>query len=82
MSNLFETYYDSFGHELYLGSPVAAKTPKGFIYGHVVNFKKDKNGATRFEIVPDIGYNKNVTLKKSFKIKDINVFLINVKKKK
>ena len=42
---------------------------------------KDKNGDTRFEIVPDIGYNKNVTLKKSFKIKDINVFLINVKKK-
>lgn len=81
MSTLFETYYDSFGHELYSGSTVAAKTPKGFIYGHVVNFKKDKNGDSRFEIVPDIGYNKNVTLKKSFKVKDINVFLIKVKKK-
>jgi len=81
MSNLFETYYDSFGHELMLGSPVAAKTSKGFIYGHVINFNKDKNNNSRFEIVPDIGHNKNVTLKKSFKIKDINVFLINIKKK-
>jgi len=81
MSNLFETYYDSFGHELSYGSPVAAKTPKGFIYGHVTNFYKDKKGDSRFEIIADIGRNKNVVVKKSYKIKDINVFLINIKKK-
>ena len=76
MSNLFETYYDSFGHEINIGSTVGARTSKGFIYGHVVNFITDKNGGLKFEITPDI---KNVTNKKTYKIKDKNVFLINKK---
>ena len=81
MSNLFETYYDSFGHELYIGSPVVARTSKGFIWGHVTNFYKDNKGNSKFEIIADIGRNKNVAVKKSYKIIDKNVFLINIKKK-
>lgn len=80
MSTLFETYYDSFGHELTLGSLVTAKTPKGFIWGHVINFNKDKKGNTRFEIAADMGRNENIPVKKSYKIKDVNVFLLKNKK--
>ena len=80
MSTLFDSYTDSFCHELHLGSPVMGKTSKGFIYGHVVNFLKDKKGGNKYEIVPDLGYSKTITPKKSYKINENNVFLLTVKK--
>ena len=83
MSTLFETYYDSLGHELVLGSTVMAVTCGYRIYGHVVDFDKDKKGEEKFVIVPDIGYkaNKEIKLKKTYKISWKNVYLIKVKKK-
>lgn len=83
MSTLFESYYDSLGHELVLGSTVLAKTSGYTIYGHVVNFNKDKKGEDKIVIIPDIGYrsNKEVKLKKDYKITWKNVYLIKVNKK-
>lgn len=81
MSTLFETFTDAFCHELHLGSPVIGKTSKGLIYGHVVNFLKDKKGNDKYEIIPDIGYPKGIVPKKSYKINANNVFLITIRKK-
>jgi hypothetical protein len=83
MSTLFETYYDSLGHEIFNGSSVMAKTCGYLIYGHVVNFDIDKKGEEKFVIIPDIGYKANteVILKKKYKVSWKNVYLINIKKK-
>ena len=83
MSTLFETYYDSLGHELVLGSTVMAITCGYRIYGHVIDFDKDKKGEEKFVIVPDIGYkaNREVILKKKYKVSWKNVCLIKVRKK-
>jgi len=83
MSTLFENYYDSLGHELVLGSTVLCLTSQCRIYGHVVGFNKDKKGDDKIVIIPDIGYrsNKEIKLKKSYKINWKNVYLIKVNKK-
>ena len=82
MSTLFESYYDSLGHEIFIGSPVMAKTTGYFIYGHVVEMSMDNKGE-KYVIIPDIGYrsNKEIVLKKKYKINWKNVFLIKVNKK-
>lgn len=83
MSTLFEIYWDGLGHELVLGSLVLAKTSGYTIYGHVVDFNKDKKGEDKIVIIPDIGYhsNKEIKLKKNYKIIWKNVYLIKVNKK-
>jgi len=83
MSTLFENYYDSLGHELVLGSPVLAKTSGYLIYGHVIDFGKDKKGEDKIIIIPDIGYksNEEIKLKKDYKINWKNVYLIKINKK-
>ena len=83
MSTLFENYYDSLGHELVLGSTVLGLTNGCRIYGHVVGFDKDKKCEDKIVIIPDIGYssNKEIKLKKTYKINWKNVYLIKVKKK-
>lgn len=81
MSTLFESYTDTFGHDLYIGSMVVAKTSKGYIYGHVTKFLKDKNNENICEIVPDLGHSPNIRPKKSYKIREINIFTLNIIKK-
>lgn len=83
MSTLFESYYDSLGHELHIGDPVMGKTCGYMIYGHITEFSRDKNGNEKYTIIPDIGYrsNKEVELKKHYKISWKNVFLVKVTKK-
>lgn len=84
MSTLFESYYDCLGHELSIGSPVLGFTSGMKIYGHVINFLRDKKGNDKFEVVPDIGYksDKEVKLKKSYKISYRNICLIKIHKNK
>ena len=81
MSTLFETYYDSLGHEIFNGSPVLAKTSGIIIYGHIVDMTMDAKGE-KYTIIPDIGYRSNakVVLKKKYKVNWKNVFLIKVNK--
>lgn len=83
MSTLFESYYDSLGHEMHIGETVMGYTCGYYIYGHIVDMSMDKNGNEKYIIVPDIGYrsNKPVTLKKKYKIGWRNVYQITVKKK-
>lgn len=83
MSTLFENYYDSLGHELAIGSTVLGMTSGYTIYGHVIRFEKDKKGEDKIVIIPDIGYrtNKEIKLKKTYKIGWKNVYLIKIKKK-
>ena len=83
MSTLFENYYDSIGHELSIGSTVLGITSGYRIYGHVIGFDKDKKGDDKIIIIPDIGYrsNKEIKLKKNYKISWKNVCLIKVRKK-
>ena len=83
MSTLFETYYDSLGHEMHIGDPVMGKTRGYFIYGHIINFRKDKNGNEKYIIVPDLGYRSNtpVELKKHYTIGWKNVLLVTIKRK-
>ena len=83
MSTLFESYYDGLGHELVLGSTVMGMTSGYTIYGHVIGFDKDKKGEDKIIIIPDIGYrtNKEIKLKKTYKIGWKNVCLIKVGKK-
>ena len=82
MSTLFDSYYYSFGHELYLGSPVMIKTTGIFIYGHIVDMTMDNKGE-KYTIIPDIGYkaNKEIKLKKKYKVNWKNVYLININQK-
>jgi len=82
MSTLFETYYDSLGHELLMGSPVMAKTCGYLIYGHVVDMSMDSKGE-KYTIIPDIGYKSNseIKLKKNYKVGWKNIYLIKVNKK-
>lgn len=83
MSTLFENFYDSLGHEMHIGDPVMGVTCGYRIYGHIVDMTKDKNENEKYVIIPDIGYksNKEVVLKKRYKISWRNVYLVKVTKK-
>lgn len=82
MSTLFESYYDSLGHEMHIGETVIGYTCSYYIYGHIVDMSMDKNGNEKYTIIPDIGYrsNKPVTLKKKYKISCHNVYQIVIRK--
>ena len=83
MTDLFNTYYDSFGHEIHIGDPVMGETSNYFIYGHIINFEFDKNNNIKYVIKPDIGYksNKPIILKSKYKINWKRVYLVTIKKK-
>ena len=83
MSTLFETYYDSFGHELQLGSPVFIKTGGHLIFGSVVKFLKNKSGEIRYSVVPSAKYKACGIndLRRSYNVSDRNIFLATIKKK-
>ena len=81
MSTLFESYYDSLGHEMHLGETVMGCTTGGRIYGHIVDMELDSKGNEKYTIVPDIGYANITNLKKKYKIGWKNVYLIKVTKK-
>ena len=83
MSTLFETFYDSFCHELHLGNPVFIKVKGQFIFGTVVNFDYDKSGNQKFIVVPSPKYKGAGIddLKRSYKVSDKNIFLAIIKKK-
>ena len=80
MSTLFENYYDSLGHIIYIGSTVMCNTSGFRIYGHVTEMNIDKNGNEKYTVIPDIGYksNKEIKLKKTYKVSWKNTYLINV----
>ena len=83
MSTLFETFYDSFCHELHLGDPVFIKVKGHFIFGTVVKFDYDKSGNQKFTVVPSAKYKGAGIndLKRSYKVSDKNIFLAVIKKK-
>ena len=82
MSTLFDTYYDSFGHELQLGSPVFFRCAGQIIFGTLVKFDRNKSGELRYNIVPSVKYKENgIELRRNYKISEKNVFLATIKKK-
>ena len=83
MSTLFETYYDSVGHEMHIGDPVFIKVKGHFIFGSVANFYFDKNGNIKYVVTPSTKYLAVGIddLKRSYKVSDRNIFLATIKKK-
>ena len=83
MSTLFDSFYDSFCHELQLGNTVFIKVKGHFILGTVVKFDYDKNGNQKFTVVPSAKYKGAGIddLKRSYKVSDKNIFLATIKKK-
>ncbi len=83
MSTLFDTFYDSFCHELHLGDPVFIKVKGQFIFGTVVKFDYDKSGNQKFVVVPSVKYKEHGIddLKRSYRVSDRNIFLAVIKKK-
>jgi len=82
MSTLFDTYYDSLGHELHIGDPVFIRTGGHVIFGSLVKFDSDKKGNIKYNVVPSAKY-KAVgidNLKRSYKVSEINIFLAVIKK--
>lgn len=82
MSTLFETYYDSFGHELHIGDNVMFKVKGQFIIGSVAKFVINKSGDVRFVVVPSSIYktNPNYDLRRSYNVSDKNIYLVHIKK--
>lgn len=81
MSTLFDSYYDSLGHELHIGEYVMGVTSGGKIYGTIVEINLDSKGNEKYTIIPNIGSNNISNLKKKYKIGYKNVYLINAHKK-
>jgi hypothetical protein len=82
MSTLFDTYYDSFGHELQLGSPVFFRCAGHILFGTLVKFDRNKAGEIRYNIIPSAKYLENgIELRRNYKVSDKNVFLAIIKKK-
>lgn len=83
MSTLFDTYYDSIGHELHIGDPVFIRTGGRVIFGSLVKFDSDKKGNIKYNVVPSARY-KAVgidDLRRSYKVSEINIFLAVIKNK-
>lgn len=82
MSTLFETFYDSFGHELYIGSPVFFKYTGHILFGTLVKFSRNKSGEVKYNIIPSVKYKENgIELRRNYNISEKNVFLAIIKKK-
>lgn len=83
MSTLFDTYYDSFGHELHIGDPVFFKIKGHLIFGSVAKFDCDKNGNIKYIVIPSAKYLALGIddLRRSYKVSDRNIFLAIIKKK-
>ena len=83
MSTLFETYYDSFGHEMHIGDPVFIKVKGSLIFGSVAKFDFDKKGNVKYIVIPSAKYKGAGIddLKRSYKVSDRNIFLAVIKKK-
>ena len=83
MSTLFDTYYDTFGHELTIGSPVGFRRKDHFIYGTVTEIVVDTKNEYKFVVIPNIGWRgpDAPKLQNSYKISHKNIFLITVKTK-
>jgi len=82
MSTLFDTYYDSFGHELQIGSPVFFRCAGQILFGTLVKFGRNKKGELRYNIVPSVKYKENgIELRRNYNVSDKNVFLAIIKKK-
>lgn len=83
MSTLFETFYDSFCHELHLGDPVFIKVKGHFIFGSLTKFTTNKKGEIRYIVIPSVKYKEVgiVDLERSYKVSERNIFLANIKKK-
>lgn len=85
MSTLFDTYYDTFGNELHIGSPVGFKSKGFFIYGTVIEIVSDKKDGYKFIVVPNIGWsgqNEIENIQKRYKVSHKRLFLINLNRKK
>lgn len=82
MSTLFDTYYDSFGHELRLGDIVLIRSCGQLIWGTLVKFDRNKKGDIRYNVIPSAKYLANgIQLKRNYKVSEFNIFLGNIKKK-
>lgn len=82
MSTLFETFYDSFGHELYIGSPVFFRYTGHILFGTLVKFSRNKSGEVKYNIIPSVKYKENgIKLRRNYNISEKNVFLAIIKKK-
>ena len=82
MSTLFDTYYDSFGHELQLGSPVFFKCAGKVIFGTLVKFTRNKKGELRYNVIPSVKYlEQGIELNRSYNVSEKNIFLAIIKKK-
>ena len=76
MSTLFETYYDSFGHELHLNDVVFVKVKGSFILGNLIEFGFDKNGNVKYVVIPSPKYKEHgIEMKKHYKVSEMNIFL-------
>ena len=82
MSTLFETYYDSFGHELHLGDIVAFRTGGNILYGSIVKFSYDKKGNVKYNVVPSAKYLEHgIELRHNYNVSERNIFLAKLKNK-
>ena len=82
MTTLFETYYDSFGHELQIGSPVFFRYAGHILFGTLVKFGRNKSGEIRYNIIPSVKYKENgIELRRNYNVSVKNVFLAIIKKK-
>lgn len=84
MSTLFDSYYDSFGHELHIGDNVMFKVKDRYIIGSLAKFGASKSGALRYTVVPSAIYKtypEYEDLKRSYNVSDKNIYLIRIKKK-
>ncbi len=82
MSTLFDTYYDSLGHELTFGSPVGFRKGQHFIYGIVTNIISDAKHDYKFIVTPSIGWKgpNEPKLQNRYTVSNKRIFKINVKK--
>lgn len=84
MSTLFDSYYDSFGHELHIGDNVMFKVKDKLIVGSLAKFTTNKSGALRYTVVPSAIYKSHpeyADLKRSYNVTDKNIYLVYIKKK-
>lgn len=74
-------YFDSFCHELHIGSPVMCLVCDYRIFGHIIDMSKDNKGNEKYVVVLDIGYKSSheIRLKRKYTVNWKRTFLINLK---
>ena len=77
MSTLFETFYDSFCHEIHIGQLVFFKTKGIILLGNIKEMKRDKNGDEKYVIVPKQSYKPEgiESFKKTYTVSWKNTFM-------